>query len=98
MTFKSNSQERCSSYTADNAIEPMVVGLRGALFPFVDNVTSCLRPHAVFAHEMIGEHPVLCRSRLEQRQTAFVADAVIGMSPRTDRRTHLPAQTAKDSD
>lgn len=48
----------CSDGTADEAIEPMVVGLLGSWFPFIDGPTATFGSNKIFRRDLLGEHPM----------------------------------------
>ena len=55
----------------DKAVEPVVVGMAGAEFPFIDGPASTFGLDPVLGCDVIGEEVVIMFSK--QRQTALVA-------------------------
>ena len=64
---------RCGDNAADEAIEPVVVGLFGAGFRFVDGSASALGADEVLGGDLLGEHTVLVGAIAKDGEAASVA-------------------------
>ena len=72
------SEQQCSLHgggdsTSDEAVEPVVVGLFGAGFPFVDGSAAAFGADEVLGGDLLGEHAVLVGAIAEDGEAASVA-------------------------
>nr|WP_242632144.1 hypothetical protein [Rubripirellula amarantea] len=72
------SEQQCSLHrstnsTSNETIQPVVVGLFGAGFPFVDRSAAAFGFDEVFGGDLFGEHTVLVGAIAEDGKTSVVA-------------------------
>jgi len=63
----------CSDGGADKAVEPVVIGLLGTGFPFVDRSAAAFGADVVLGRDLLGEHAVLVGAVAEDGEAASVA-------------------------
>ena len=63
---------RCDS-AANKAVEPVVVGLLGAGFPFVDGSAAAFGADVVLGGDLLGEHAVLISTIAEDGEASAIA-------------------------
>lgn len=69
---KQSTLHGSANRAADEAIEPVVVGLFGAGFPFVDRSTAAFGFDEVLGGDLFGEHAVLFGAITEDGKTSVV--------------------------
>ena len=70
---KQRSVHRCGDCGADEAVEPVVVGLFGAGLQLIDGAAAALGFDEIFGGDLFGKHAMLFRSIAENGKAAAVA-------------------------